>query len=264
MKAVFTTWCTNDYTEMIGLKELTNQLKYFHPNVPHIIINSEKENELKDKYPWALPQHMMPISMIEYFDDYDTVIHIDGDSTVTGELEHIFDTSYDVMCVRNYTLIGQCGFTPPEKCVVPAGFNTNNFMNAGFVVINSKEFVGEWLNNCSKLNRNDDEQNELNRIFNSGKYKGKILDDFNTGLSYGMTNVWGNETHWDSWKNLFIEDDKLKQINQLGEKINVKILHMAGGGDSKKEVFKGKKMREWLSEWVSPEVSNYLNKISVG
>lgn len=262
MKNIFVTWCTDDYKDKLGIDILTKQLNYFHPNIKHIIIDTKKTEELRKKYPWAKSHHMMPICMIEYFDEYDSVIYIDADTTIVGNLNEVFDENYEIMCVRNYALNGQAGITPPNECIVPCGFNTNNFINAGFNVIKSKKIVEEWLNNCSKLTIYDDEQNELNRIFNSGKYKTKILDDLNTKVSYGVSNVFGLETHWDSWKNLYIKNNEIYQMSPLGEEIKIKVLHMAGGGYAKDSIFRGKNMREWLSEWLPIDVVEYIKYIS--
>jgi len=262
MKVVFTTWCTDNYKDKIGLEGLLNSTKYFHPNIPHIVIDTEKTNEYLTRYPWAKNHHFMPITMIDLFEEYDIVVHIDGDSTITGPIDGVFDLNYDVCCVRNYTLLGSAGLTPPEQCVIPLNIDRNKFMNAGFVSISSKKFIKEWLNSCELLPVYEDEQHSLNRLINNGEYKVKILDDFNSGVSYGMTNVWGVNTHWDSWKELYVKDDKLYQVNQLGQEIEIKVLHMAGGGNAKESVFQGRNMREWIHSWVKPEVSEFLKKIT--
>jgi hypothetical protein len=146
--------------------------------------------------------------------------------------------------------------------MVPGGFNTNNFMNAGFVATTSKEFVLDWIEANRICTHDSDEQMELNRIINTDKYKVKVLDDIGSRVSYGVSNIWGTNTHWDSWKELYVKNDKLYIINELEEEIEVKVLHMAGGGNAKKGMFGTSTMREWLINWVPNDVKEYLNNIT--
>ena len=44
-KIAISTWCTDDYVDYLGVDKLTNSIKYFHPEVDHIIIDSEDEKQ---------------------------------------------------------------------------------------------------------------------------------------------------------------------------------------------------------------------------
>ena len=48
------TWCTDDYSEYIGIKSLQNSLKYFHPEIDHRICDSKETDLLKKDYPWLI------------------------------------------------------------------------------------------------------------------------------------------------------------------------------------------------------------------
>jgi hypothetical protein len=260
-KVCFKTWCTDNHRDIIGIEQLTNQLKHFHPDIPHFIYGDKEMEEDSKKFPWAEPRVMMPISMMRYIDDYELVIHIDGDSTIVGPLDELINAEYDAAGVRNNHFGGGAGWgsiiTIPE---VP----WNKFLNVGLNAVRSKEFLLDWVEGCRigcQTPGWDDENNEYNRHFFKEKYKTVIIDDVGSNISYGLTNVFGRETHWDSWKGLYVRDGEIYQINPIGEEVKVKILHMAGGGGAKAQVFQGRTMREWLHGWVQPEVSEYIKNI---
>jgi len=262
-KAIFTIWCTENYHNEIGISGLIKSLKHFHPNIPVQIVTTTpaEAGPIYEKYPVM----MKPYSTLKFFDDYELVVHMDSDCTITGALDEIFTNNYDVACVRNFTHNGSCGRDSSEVVKilgVPLGLTTDTFMNAGFVAIRSKQFLEDWLDGLYKLTWDGDDQNELNRIINSGKYKVKVLDDHGMGVTYGVSNCWGNTSHWDSWKNLYLDNDQLYIDNQNGEKLKVKILHVAGGKPARESVFLGKMHREWLLDWVSDDVKEFLLKIT--
>ncbi len=266
-KIAISTWCTDDYQHFLGLEGLINSIKYYHPEVDCVVYDTSKTQLINQKYPWATWYQMMPPTMIDLIDDYDIVIHVDADSTIVGPLDEVMLGDYDVACVRNYTHKGSCGTTPFQTILnapqlVPGGFNTDNFFNAGLVATTSKEFILEWMEANKATGASSDENMELNRIVNTDKYKLKILDDVGSRVSYGLTNVWGVDTHWDSWKTLYVKDDRLYITNELGEELEVKVLHVAGGGDAKRRVFGALTMREWLMTWVPDDVKQYLNKLT--
>lgn len=264
MKVCFKTWVTDNYRDVIGIQSLTNQLKYYHPDIPHFIYGDKEMDEDRDKYPWMWLGAMMPISAMKYVNDYDLIIHIDGDSTIVGPLDELIKGDYDVASVRNNHFGGGSGC---HGSITIDDIPWDKFVNAGLNATKGKEFLTEWLEGCKNGSINggwDDEQNELNRHFFKEKYNSKILDDVGSGVSYGLTNVFGTRTHWDSWKDLYMKDGEVHQLNPLGGEVKVKVLHMAGGGQAKKNVFNGQNMRDWLINWVNPEVSEHIKKISNG
>ena len=50
-KVAISTWCTDDYVDLIGLDKLHNSIKHFHPEIDHVIVDSKmtKEIEIKGK-----------------------------------------------------------------------------------------------------------------------------------------------------------------------------------------------------------------------
>lgn len=275
MKAIFTTVCTTGIMgcptanitagDWYGIQGLINSTRYFHPDIPHVIFTDDHIVKAREKYPWLDMNCLLPISMMEYIDDYDLVIHIDADSTVTGSLDSLIEGDYDACGVRNNHFGGGC-VNQPHPIVID-NISWDKFLNVGCIGITNREFLEEYLDGCKKgaplKNKGwDDENNEYNRIFYSGKYKTKILDDVGSNVSYGLTNAFGQETYWDSWKDMYINNNELYQINPVGDEVKVKILHMAGGHRLRTSILSNQTMRQWLANFVQPEVREYLQKVT--
>ena len=88
-KIAVTTWVTDDYIDYIGLDELKNSFNHFHSDVDFFVFDTKATNEAMVKDPWLNNVWMMPPSCLPFVDDYDMVVHIDGDCVVTGPMtEH--------------------------------------------------------------------------------------------------------------------------------------------------------------------------------
>jgi hypothetical protein len=256
-KVVFSTWCTDDYVEKVGLEGLKNSLQYFHPGIPHVIYDTKETERLYAKYgPWLKPYFMMPPTCLELAEEYDMVIHIDADSTVTGPLTELIESEEDIVGVRNTNSFGKAGCSPG---ITIENIPLFRFLNAGLVGVNKSSFWLDWNN----FNKHEGEKYEghendtLCKLFNSEQYSTKILDPMGSNISYGLSNVWGTETHWDSWKDLYVREDKLMLDDpNTGVSMEVKVLHQAGGGASTYP------MRPWMDSIVSDEVKDYLHKIT--
>ena len=49
-KILITTWCTDDYRDLVGLDKLMNSVQYFHPGIEHKIIDTAATNSINEKY----------------------------------------------------------------------------------------------------------------------------------------------------------------------------------------------------------------------
>lgn len=108
-KILISTWCTDDYAELLGVEKLVNSVKYFHPEVDHVIFNTEMTNEVYAKYSWMQPIWMMAPTCLPYVEDYDMVIHLDADAVVVGPMDELFNSTADVIGVRNNNSLNQAG-----------------------------------------------------------------------------------------------------------------------------------------------------------
>jgi len=279
-KIAVTTWVTDDYVEYIGLNELKNSFKYFHPDIDFFVFDTKRTSEARDKDPWLNPVWMMPPSCLPFVEDYDMVVHIDGDCVVTGPLTELFESEEDLIGVRNNNSYNKAsshrGITiahlPPFGNGSPIPIQ--KFINAGLIASNNKEFWYDWhdLNKEAYRIKTEvdpyfhglgDEQDTLNQIFHSGKYTSKIIDAMETGLSYGLSNTWGEETHWDSWKSIYVKDDGLYLDDPIsGTPMHIKVMHQAGGSLAAELNKRHGGFRNWMKTVVKNETLEYIIEIT--
>ena len=273
-------WVTDDYVDYIGLNEIRNSFKYFHPDVDFIVFDSVMTDMAKEQDPWLNPVWMKPPCAFPFVDDYDMVVQIDGDCVITGPLTELFESDEDIIGVRNNNSLDKAssGNGITIQHLEPFGDGSmipiQGFINAGLVAANNKEFWEDWhdVNKQSAKIKAEvnpyahgigDEQDTLNQIFHSGEYTTKIVDARGTGVSYGLSNTWGTVTHWDSWKDLYVEDDCLCLDDPAdGAKMKVKVLHQAGGTAAAQLNKSSGGLREWMKTVMSTEAVNYINKIT--
>lgn len=256
-KIVFSTWCTDDYVDKVNLEGLKNSLKYFHPDIPHVIYDTKETERLKSTYSGVEAYYMMPFTCMELAEDFDMVIHIDADSTVTGPLTELLEANEDIIGVRNNNSFGKAGCS---NLITLPGIPPYEFLNAGLVGSNNKQFWQDWktINQTIGDSCDGHENDTLCMLFQSGQYTTKILDPLGTEVSYGLSNVWGTEHHWESWKDLYVKDDKLMLDDpNTGKTMHVKVMHQAGGSAS---VYP---MRPWMDSLFTDDVKEYFKKITL-
>ena len=282
-KVAISTWCTDDYREYIGIEKLTKSISYFHPEINHCI----------SSHPWSKETGgwMMAPTCLEIADDYDMVIHLDGDTVVVGDLSEMILSDADVIGTCNNNTLGKAGANPSITTELmrynkesgtynPTGkmILTNDWLNAGVIAANKKQFWQAWrdlnMTICKQLKDYNverlpapfgDENDTLNVVFHSGQFSTYIVDMLENSVSYNISNSWGNEqfSHWDSWKSMYIQEDKV-YLNDptTNEPIQIKILHQGGGSrasDLNKQ-FGG--FHQWLKQAVSKEVSEFIDHVS--
>lgn len=275
-KILFVTWCTDDYVEYVGIQKLINSIKYFHPNVDCVIFDSDMTSKITEKYSWIKSENIWisPATCIPFVDDYDMIIYIDGDSTVTGSFNEIFNSTADIISTRCYNSSNLAQSWEPtylphyppygDGNIIPV----QNYVCGGLIASNNKDFWYEWNNlNSYYSDKRDkclDQQWVLNLIFNSNKYSSEIIDPIGSNLSYGINNGWGPEYDpWQSWREMYVKDDRLFLNDPVSDEIlEIKVLHQAGGALSNKlnKYYGG--MRNWMRDIFSNEVNIFLDKIT--
>ena len=281
-KILISTWCTDDYAELLGVEKLANSVKYFHPEVDHVIVDTKMTNEIYEKYSsWMRPIWMMAPTCLPYIDDYDMVIHLDADAVVTGPMTELFECDADVIGVRNNNSFNKAGcnsgitITHLEPFGDGSQIPMQGFINAGLVAANNKEFWEDWhdVNQQSAKIRETspyahgigDENDTLNQIFHSSSYTSKIIDEIGSGVSYGLSNVWGTSNHWESWSQIYVKDDRLYLDDPVtGESMCIKVLHQAGVSTAAALNKSHGGFRNWMSSILSKEVNDYLNEVTNG
>lgn len=256
--------CSDDtYGQKYSIDRMQRAFAHFHPQFDFRLFTAAQEQEYYKQWPWLTPYLMHPVSCLPYLDSYDLFVHIDADSVLVGNIEDILNVDYDVFGVKNNHYGSGAG--KYEPITIP-GITIEQYCNAGFWATRNKQFLIDYLEKCRVIGEKQlqgDDNTAFNALVYGSAYKFKMLDT--PYVSYGLTNAWGasplwGHTHWDSWKEIYVQDNKLWLINQLGNKMEIKILHMAGGS-IREECMKYQPMYEWLYSWVQPEVAEYIRRI---
>lgn len=179
------------------------------------------------------------------FKDYDVVIKIDADSIITAPINEAWEGDFDVRVVLNSN--------PREFKRYPVTLldidPVQEYLNCGFVVMKSKEFIDHWHKICYSKHFNTyqyREQDLLNILIHYGNYKAELLEN-SDGL-WGLSSK-GYEP------DVILKNKKLilpgnKEWNK--EDKEIKIIHFAGGNDPNKGNYRIK---------YQPEVVRFLDRL---
>jgi len=288
-KVAISTWCTDDYVDLIGLDKLHNSIKYFHPEIDHVIVDSKMTKEIENEIPWMKNIWMMAPSCLPLADEYDMVIHLDGDAVVTGPLDEMINSTAEIIGVRNNNSLNQAGAHDgiTIRHMAPFGNGSDiplqGFINAGMIAAQGKDFWEDWHDVNSQVadvtNKGfynpgwGDENDTLNQIFHSDKYNSEVIDPTGSGVSYGLSNVWGTgNNHWESWSQIYVKDDRLYLDDMIksgwnrvqGSPMCIKVLHQAGGSIAAELNRSAGGFRNWMKTVVSDEVKDYLEMVENG
>ncbi len=288
-KVAISTWCTDDYVDLIGLDKLHNSIKHFHPEIDHVIVDSKMTKEIEKEIPWMKNIWMMAPSCLPLANDYDMVIHLDGDAVVTGPLDEMINSTAEIIGVRNNNSLNQAGAHNgiTIRHMEPFGNGSDiplqGFINAGMIAAQGRDFWEDWHDVNSQVadvtNKGyynpgwGDENDTLNQIFHSDKYNSEVIDPIGSGVSYGLSNVWGTgNNHWESWSQIYVKDDRLYLNDMIkegwnmvqGDPMCIKVLHQAGGSIAAELNRSAGGFRNWMKTVVSDEVKDYLEVIENG
>lgn len=291
-KIIVSTWCTDDWQESFGIEPLEKTFKHFHPDIKFDIIGTAETKKVIEEYsyieecmtheevPWFMrgKTELFLTAPLVYNlkNSYDMIVHIDADSVVLGDLSEIFQSKEDVIGVKNTSPLGTWGCNPGSDRIHPFTgqvIGNHDFPNMGMWAINSMEFIDDWIEYNKNILTNPsipipsrlrdalgDENDTFSWLFHSGKYSTKMMDK-NPAISgyYGCSVSWGTETNWDTWKSFYVKDGKVYFMDPtVNEEIQVKLLHLAGGGGKEKG---NTPFMETLKEKLSSEVFDFIEAI---
>lgn len=287
-KIAISTWCTDDYQEFLRPDHLKKLVNHFHPEIDFYVVGSEQTKEIKEENPWLSKDNvrfsdwMMVVTCLPLVEDYDMVIHIDADSFCIGSLDRVINSTAELIGVRNNNFFGKAGAAQP--CISPfyepygdgGMIGVQEFLNAGFIASNDKQFWYEWRDFNKFVAEQSDgktftyrpwplirnEQDTWNHIFHAkNKYTSEIVDSEGSGVTYGIVNQWGEKDHCESWKNLYIKDNSVYIDHPItGEPLRTSILHAAGVGTMETIKQYGDHYN-WLYGIIKPEVRDYIQTI---
>lgn len=209
MKQAIFVPCDSSERNQKFLKQFTNSLRKFHPNIELRVFDNPNPN---DKDFWYRAK---PVIASQLFDEgYEVVIGADCDQIILGSLSDVLDDSedYDVGVVLN----------DPTYPIQVWDMTHPRIFNNGLVVMKSKEFVDHWLRLCLSphfYNYQYREQDLLclltSDYFN---YKVKILDGMKV---YGE---WAKPL----WAQCYLKDDKV-MLKWREQEVQLCVWHSGGG-----------------------------------
>lgn len=238
MKSVAFTVADNNYLPYAKMLEAS--FKKFHPDIEFIIFGKKDLEQLGISEPYFRNKAFFGEKLQK---EYDSVLNIDADSIVVGDLTAIFESNYDAGSVYN-------NFDPDplkRKMIKIWDMHPVEYVNAGLVAGKSRRFWSWWKKLCLSHhypNYQFREQDMLNIVFSYGDLH---TVNFDTGDDiYGLyLNGY--------WPKAVLEDDKIvlpKEV--LGKKKYWKVLHWAGGAGAPKMNYRTK---------FVPEVSDKIEEL---
>jgi lipopolysaccharide biosynthesis glycosyltransferase len=224
MKIAVCTHVSDNWYYSVGAHKLAQSMIYFHPDIDFYCFGDKQLNELFSIHPNVNWNTIHPFISYQLIDLYDMVIHIDADSMIVGKLDELLHSSnldYDVIGVRNNNDYNKAG---KDNFITNHDLDPQRYLNAGLVAVTSKSFLEEWMTKNVEYGNEMpfQEQTVLNHIVSN--YKLKIIDPVESDVYYGISNLYGSNTHWDSWKQIDIVNNELVLNNK-----KVKVLHHGGG-----------------------------------
>jgi hypothetical protein len=224
MRTAFCTHVSDNWYYSVGAHKLAQSVKYFHPDIDFYCFGDQQLLQLFDMHPNINWNTVHPFVSYQLIDDYDMVVHFDADSMLVGRLEELLDPTnlqFDIIGVRNNNDFNKAGKDNP---ITNPGTDPQKYLNAGLVATTSKKFIEHWMTANVKFGNEMpfQEQTVLNII--AGDYEVKILDPIDSNVYYGISNLYGTVTHWDSWKSIEMVDEELTLAGK-----RVKVLHHGGG-----------------------------------
>lgn len=179
MKTAFFTYITDDYIKNIDVDSFTKSFKYFHPDIDLIIFNNQIIQKLVKEKPWLSVTNCKASFAKLIYNDYDLVVNVDSDFYFFDRCHELLEANYDVAACANYNIEQNVSirqqtidhYNIPEVTEV-------NYVQGGLIASTSKEFWDDYEIYSKDLSHRMPifENDVLNVLWYSGKYKTKILD----------------------------------------------------------------------------------------
>lgn len=208
MTTVFCTIAEEQYMPLA--LHLQASAAYFHPEIPFRIVPPPVD--------YAIAKSFVIHDLLQH---YDRVICFDADSIIVAPLTELLESWCDITTVRNNNDYGKAGC---EDGITQVGTDVQDYLNGGLISVVNRNFLLEWMLHDTYYAKHMAHGSQT--IFNALclRYDTRILDPIEAPYYYGVSGLYGTHTHWDSWKDIYLQGPAL----MLGNK-QVKVLHHAGG-----------------------------------
>lgn len=210
--------------------KMIHSFRIFYPKMPFVVFGQRDIEEAKAKNGvWCYATFGRKLA-----EQYKIVVEIDADSVVCDHLDEIIKGDYDIAAPLNGSPGGMQTSMP--------GIGRARYLNAGLHASTSKAFWEEWETRTLKDHKKYayGEQDILNEIFWSGRYKTKLLDGLEGDPYYGASSC-------GHYKNIELNNLRLYLYGR-----RIKVLHTAG------QSYRGK-----LSFFDAPlEVRDFISQLT--
>jgi hypothetical protein len=180
MKTVFFSWITNNWINTyVDFNGFVNSFKKFHPDIDLRIFENDTINYLFKKKPWLNYDNCKASFAKLLYNDYDLVVNVDADFYFFDRCQEILDADYDLAACANFNSLLNVHLDEQflQNYKLPY-VSDINYLQGGLIASTNKKFWDEYeemseaLSNKLPLREND----VLNALWYSGKYKTKVLD----------------------------------------------------------------------------------------
>lgn len=241
-------------------KKMMNSLVKTNPDIAKkadVILMTDKDfnqlggtpREMLYMTPW-FAKHLMK--------DYECVVRIDSDAIVTGDISSCWEGDFDVAVAQNANpreIVAQQQMMGRTVQVWDIDA-LKEYVNCGFVVMKSEEFVDHWLSLCTPERQGRYqfyEQDFLNILCFYGNYKVKLLDKLPDNKFWGLSSKgYWSEIIMDKDKKLILPKNSGNEFDAWPTDNDKEIvyIHMAGGNQPGKF--------DKLDTQFQPKVASYL------
>lgn len=252
-EVVVATFVTDDQWEEVYARPLERSFKYFHPDIPFVILRGSDINNLFDSNDATRNiRFSKPLMGKKLAIDYKLVVLLDADQLILAPLTELFeDKSFELAGVRSND---DNGVSLPVGAFKTPKISWQQYLNCGLVAVRNPNAWDDWdrLNRTQPPYMNDAEQGLWNEVFYSKKYKTKLLDPITEPVIFGTA---ANRAHWSK---LYMADGyitlKLKDVPR-----HVKILHKAGVGHiaEPRPAFVAENFQQPVFEYIQRVTNNY-------
>lgn len=241
-------FCPVDSRNMPHAKMMEQSLRKFHPE-SEIPLRFYDNPNPQDKMFWFRSKPIIAKQLFE--EGYETVIGIDSDSIIAGNLLESWNGDFDVAVVNNSNPLEFNKYPYNYRNIHPLAYPNN-----GFVVLRSKEFAEQWFDLCNSIFFNGaqmKEQDMLADLVFSNHFKVKKLDE---GDSYWGLAAKGWYPYCELINNEIILKKGKRDWPPEGDK-KIKIIHFAGGQQSPDKgnyrIFFNDEIIKYLDNLLKPE-----------
>jgi len=263
--AVFT--FVKDYHEMA--RHCKRSFHYFHPLIPFRVYEWDECMQICKEENTTIEYLFAHVGRRLHREGYDHVVHLDGDIIVTGPLTQLLESPAEITGTRAQPDQGS-GENEFLRANVLTGdpIAVLEELNAGVFGVRNPKVWDDWIASNRRYGPQMPlrEQDTLNDLFWSGKYRTSLLDPPEVNEYWNTATKWGGDCgiggvdgFLDSWKKLFCREDTLWLASAAsGIEKRVRLLHMAGGSWPSKEL--GFDHPEIRSKFA-PEVWEFIEKV---